>query len=692
MRRFFLLVLVLSILMTHSAFAGGSSESNQHKEYENPFKDVEMPFEEQVVNTIADTLTSMTTSLAIAVTPFPNILVPYYVSKDVSRLSINNATLLSEGYFELGSPKQEVNIEDSDDAFTDIDISGTVYKGRSQAVQHNSFNMITVLFLAFFIAEIVFSTIYGYVVERDGGVLKNIIAKAVLTMMLFLLVSCIPFLIEAFRDGFQYMAKMLSGVSSIDSNTGNGENGLNSYALAQVELNEASIFEMPGLVMKSFGNIVSWMNPKEVGGTDLNIIKSTGNGKIMEFLLGLVYLILKVIGYIMTLFASLHVMLNIVEVYILMGMVMCLMPFTVFSPLKFLGEKAIMSLFGNLLELFVIMFIIYTTYPVGISLTDMLMSGISMRVKSANYVIFVEDERFATEKLGITTEQFDMLCQAETYMNSLDGVSSDRKGFSISIWFNEDGSYESELSSTLSDAVDGLWEWISSNFESNKNNTSASGVSENKIYSLDVFTKSSIASGNTPDRSSISFENLCTADKDEVFRKIIADTQLSYPGVFVKDVVKTEEMLSVEAAQSGEDNGLLVFHLFSSILAIFMITYFINQSSQITNALLTGNVSSEGITAGLGKRFAAMAGGMAMKSTVGAAGRAAGGAVKGLGSMAGYHMASSAVSAQANGSTNVFTKAAGIIGAGQMQAARDSYEFKQNHSNPSGKTDDVGKG
>ena len=44
-----------------------------------------------------------------------------------------------------------------------------------------------------------------------------------------------------------------------------------------------------------------------------------------------------------------------------------------------------------------------------------------------------------------------------------------------------------------------------------------------------------------------------------------------------------------------------------------MLTYFINQSSQSTNSLLSGNVASEGWTAGMGKA-------MAMKASFGAVG------------------------------------------------------------------------
>lgn len=562
-----------------SAFAGGSSETTEAvpdvSTAPQYVQDIVMQKVEPqtavggVMTRIANMFDTVTILFCTSLSPFPNSIASFYsetsLANDVYTYGISttgktpdNSLLISRNYYEQNSPI--INVGDSREV-----------RGISSASQQKTWNMITVLFVSFFAAEVLFSAFYGYMTDRDGGILKEVISKAVLAILLFLLLSAMPFLIEAFRYGFLLMARTLTGLDDFETS-----NDDEKYMLSMMQ--EATVFQYPGLLVRNLGHLIDNLNPNNVGGINLYDEVIDGFFKpLVEVLFNIVYMFVKFICCILIVFAAFHVMINVCEVYLLLGIAMCITPFIVFSPLKFLGEKALMSLFSNMMELFVIVVILFSTFTIGVTVEQITLESLYQGYKSASYTIS-----------GVTKARLEGLT-GKTIRTGLAEAESEEE---INIIFN-DKTTEIDTSVTLTQLektyVDSVRDYINERFrellEAGELNLSAW---VNTVGDLSYEKRAS-------ELEKLEFSDLPTGDKLEVMD--ILQSNFSNFGM-------TLQQKALEPAVRDDGYDTIFIHLFLTFLCVFMQVFFVNQSNQITNALLSGNVASEGISAAMGKFLA----------------------------------------------------------------------------------------
>lgn len=680
-KKFFVLLLVV-LVCSSAVFAGGN------KEAESAALSDPNSFGAQVVKNfsgveptgvvasgfsmIANTFDTATGTFAMALSPFPSILERFYsedpttmngsFEKGLQSGSItpSNSLLISEGYYS----------EAEENAVT-ITVGGHTFTGKTPDMQKKSWNMISLLFMVFFAAEIIFSTIYGYLTDRDTSVLKDVITKGVLCILLYLLVSALPFLIEGFRVGFFMMARTITGIDSVNAPAGSAR------ALMVSRMQNSTVFEYPGLLIRNLSYTIENLDPENVGGINLyDYVDMPGWDWLTGFFVRLFYLFIKIIASILIIFTAFHVMLNVCEVYLLLGITACVTPFVVFSPLKFLGEKAVMSLFSNMMELFVIIVVIFSTFMVTDAITANTLAKIQVTYKTATFkfsninannfeAAFGEEWPFS-EGTKVPEEGF------EFNMYLADGKSANDYN-AVDTTFNEARFIATPRAKTA------IRRYVNDTFDSIKEEIKK-GTSTVK---LQAWSTEQAASGNTVAEINKEFENLTIydlpmADKFEVF---------DYIGMQLAPTLIKVESIGDKLSGDGDFDVLLI-HILTGLLCIFMQTYFVNQSSQITNAILSGNVSAEGFTAAMGKWAAAKAGGAMFRRAGSAAKAGALGAGAAAGTIVGKTLNKTKTNMEEAGKSgttghkivshaaNVANKASTAAGQGAKDAAVDTVTGK----------------
>lgn len=650
-----IIALLFVMAMTSSLYAAGSIEK-----LPPTLDDLELPFESTsellsqtpttsggFLNSIASVYDEITTAFCLGLTPFPNTLLQFYGDYGTSNDDASSELGLSEALLIGGD-----SYFDSHDGGT-LDFGGRKYGGKSGEAQRATWNMITILFISFLLAEIVFTAIYHYVSDKDGSVIKEIIAKTVMAMAIFLIASALPFVIEVFRSGFVSAATVLTGIDdSIARYTENASNApesadsleqatesLGKKAIASlVQMRTVPVFYYPGILIRSVSDVFGLMDPDDIGGSGISIddagTKEYGllAGALLNGLMEIVYLIVKLISSIMVLIAALHIMYNICEVYLLLGCVMLLLPFTIFSPLKFLGEKAVMSLFANVLELFVIVMIMFATTSIATTVTNGLLAALLSDVKSISIDMSfsnptaLADQNITTMSSETVLEVIEDLSDDEgtlrltAYLSGPDGVN----GYDSASGMFKETITDNAITGTYADVVDGIGLWIAEQWD--ETITALEKNNPDELFSLTKTLKFSYDNMGYPDDKYIpmlratKFESLPAVDKLAVVN-YIAGTAGAQFGMEVSKSASYERGL--DPTMSPMD--MYFMHLISFILIILMQTYFVNQSSQITNALLSGNVSSEGFTGALTR--------MAGAKALGAVGKAASMPGKALGGL-----------------------------------------------------------
>lgn len=669
LKKAFLLFIVLSLVAT-SLFAGGSKE------------EVSIPVESQdgkttvelhsiselmarspttssgMLYSIANVYDEITMAFCLGLTPFPNTLVQFYggympdenydAQAKADAAQLNTTLLLGDDYYTMA------------DGGT-LSYGAREYQGKSGETQRGIWNMITILFISFLLAEIVFTAIYHYVADKEGSVIKEIIAKVILSMAIFLIASALPMIIELFRIGFTSAAATLTGLDEkiVEANEElEGTNGPQSIDeilesdmpvmstsawQSLIEMKSLPVFNYPGTLIRSVADVFSFINPDDIGGTGISLAEEVndkadentnillrGFTKIGNFIVGklfdIVYLIIKLIASLMVLIAALHIMYNVCEVYLLLGCVMLLLPFTIFSPLKFLGEKAVMSLFANVLELFVIVMIMFATLSVASTVTTGLLSAILSNVKSVTADISIGNTDAFCEEMGYSLDYyknlFDSIQEGDgtvRFTAYLLGTDSEY----ISDIFQE-SLYGVDAAEQISGIITNFAFWISEQWDAmlQKNETNM----DPDFYSWVKTVKFAWDNAGCPEEDFLptlmtaGFEQLPARDKYAVVTAIANNAGTKF-GMSVSKTPTVDR--GIDPSLGTMD--IYFMHIISFLLIILMQTYFINQSSQITNALLSGNVSSEGFTGALTR----IAGTKALK----AAGKAAATPAKALGGL-----------------------------------------------------------
>lgn len=360
------------------------------------------------LNYIASAVNQVVFRIALAIHPFPNTMFSLYdlnlyissagtvdLVMNPNADNFNNfktdQLLISNQYYTTNRTVESES-KMTTDAYVPMAESNS--NAANAPLQEQKWSLVTMLFVSCFVAEILFTAIYGYATgsSEEGGasLLKNIAKKCAITLMLFVLVAALPFLLEAFRYG---LFKIAYGFYGVVANGYERELAAGGYSREKL-INDAgevtNIFQLPGFFLQSMKSFFVKSSSSLIKNSISTFMAgSTGEGKgqslITFAITWLVSLIFRFFMFIMILKCAIHIAKNILEVYILLGLVMILTPFAVFTPTKTLGAKCIMSLVSNVVECFIILVIILTVIPAVKVTTVSLLGETSSLTRQGTY-------------------------------------------------------------------------------------------------------------------------------------------------------------------------------------------------------------------------------------------------------------------------------------------------------------------
>lgn len=343
------------------------------------------------IDTIATAIDQITYYLIMAIHPFPSTMFQLYdtnIGGDGSRgytmkatsspdenwqdITINNFNsnylLISNNYYNAGTLATNKTSSSGGGKWV-VPIAESATDG---GIQKSKWSVITVLFVTFFVAEVLFTSIWGYVTGSTENVLKETAKKAGITLALFILVSALPFLVEAMRFGFFSIADTFYGTIA--------EEYYNAIDMNVPLKSPGEVFQLPGEFMRKM-KVFFVASNSEMGERALSATLGDDNSKgvltgLKKIFIWLLYTVFRFFMFFAVLKGTLHIAVNILEVYLLLGVTMILVPFSIFEPLKPIGAKCVMSLATNLVECFIIVVILTCIVPAVIVVCSSMLNGI----------------------------------------------------------------------------------------------------------------------------------------------------------------------------------------------------------------------------------------------------------------------------------------------------------------------------
>ena len=570
-------------------------------------------------------------------------------------------------------------------------------------LQKQKWSLVTMLFVSCFVAEILFTAIYGYATgsSEEGGasLLKNIAKKCAVTLVLFVLVSALPFLLEAFRYGLFKIAYGFYGEVANGYENVLAEKGYSRENLVNDEGEVTNIFELPGFFLQSMKSFFVKSGSSLIKNSLSNYMSGSKGEEKSQSLVTycvtwLLSLVFRFVMFVMILKCAIHISKNILEVYILLGLVMILTPFAVFTPMKTLGAKCIMSLVSNVVECFIILVVILTVIPaVKMSTVSMLamtnsLSKAGTYKESTDYTTIISDPLGTNNKLNfIAANDFVMaICSL--------GTKGDKVAFTYSPLYPEGNKSMTEIKraegvkfeinfsevSTVEELVSGgkvevdAWD---------KGLKAKISVKDGKLYegdnkkSYDIFKNSSLLKmiatsvwegGFKKDVMGEDFKTQAaleeatkyfwllndTDNNDNLERELYAltmidddarrvYTQYSQYIVYTCNIKKTSDVAPYVMTATTDSVTALMFLQFTLIfMSMFLPCYFVQQSTHITNSLLNGTAGLESLANATSDVIGRTSRGIQ---------RAAGGLVSGVGNIArgiNTHNSNTSQASQAN--------------------------------------------
>ena len=668
------------------------------------------------INYISSAMNQVVFRIALALHPFPNTMFSLY-GLDLGVTAAGTVSLTMKPDAKSFNNFETKQLLISNQYYTtsrDIKTADGMQGGYVPMAESNSstdpsplqkqkWSLVTMLFVSCFVAEILFTAIYGYATgsSEEGGasLLKNIAKKCAVTLVLFVLVSALPFLLEAFRYGLFKIAYGFYGEAANGYENELAKNGYSRENLVNDVGEVTNIFELPGFFLQSMKSFFAKSGSSLIKNSLSNYMAgSTGEGKsqslITHCVTWILSLIFRFVMFVMILKCAIHIAKNILEVYILLGLVMILTPFAVFTPMKTLGAKCIMSLVSNVIECFIILVIILTVIPaVKMTTVSMLaminsLSSAGTYKESTDYTTIISDPVGTNNKLNfIAANDFVMaICSL--------GTKGDKIAFTYSPLYPEGNKSMTEIKraegvkfeinfsevSTVEELVSGgkvkvdAWD---------KGLEAKISVKDGKLYegdnkkSYDIFKNSSLLKmiatsvwegGFKKDVMGEDFKTQAALEKatkyfwllndtdnnDSLERELYAltmidddarrvYTQYSQYIVYTCNIKKTSDVAPYVMTATTDSVTALMFLQFTLIfMSMFLPCYFVQQSTHITNSLLNGTAGLESLANATSDVIGKTSRGIQ---------RAAGGLVSGVGNIArgiNTHNSNTSQASQAN--------------------------------------------
>ena len=512
------------------------------------------------INYISSAMNQVVFRIALAIHPFPNTMFSLYgLDLGVTDAGTVSLTMKPDAKsFNKFETKQLLISNQYYDTSRAIKTADGMQGGYVPMAESNSstapsplqkqkWSLVTMLFVSCFVAEILFTAIYGYATgsSEEGGasLLKNIAKKCAVTLVLFVLVSALPFLLEAFRYGLFKIAYVFYGEAANGYENELAARGYSRENLVNDVGEVTNIFELPGFFLQSMKSFFAKSGSSLIKNSLSNYMAgSTGEGKsqslITHCVTWILSLIFRFVMFVMILKCAIHIAKNILEVYILLGLVMILTPFAVFTPMKTLGAKCIMSLVSNVIECFIILVIILTVIPaVKMTTVSMLaminsLSSVGTYKESIDYTAQNDSGIFVDNPFGITENKLNFIAGDGFVMAICSlGSKGDKVAFTYSPQYPEGNKSMTEIK-----RAEGV------KFEINFSGASSVDdlVPGGKV-NVDAWDKGLKAKISVKDGKLYEGDNTSSYDvfKDSGLLKMIA-TSVWYYGGFVPEIMKNE--------------------------------------------------------------------------------------------------------------------------------------------------------
>ena len=490
----------------------------------------------------------------------------------------------------------------------------------------NTRNMIQAVFITLIVAEVLWTAIYKCWLCGDMAVAKQCALVFIKGLMMMFLVLALPTIVEYTRLGFQEAAYVISG-----------EDKSTTYSEL---LSKKTDFQLPGDVVRNSIDVIEMLDSKNVGNANFDLSQVAADG-VDDAFKPLIWVTIKVLYWIMQIIAivclficSIHVMFNIIEVYLLIGIVCFLAPFSIFSLTKFLGERAILSLFVNMVELFVIMVILFSCTIMLETFT----SSISKLFEESIATGISWDYALPMTNLGKGTEEEARISNLLDFLERNNAVA-DFKGFSSideyrASWATYDASYmdPSRINKEIKDKLKPAFHKAVDNFVVRGITNGAIPITPQDT----IIGAKSVGGTIQYDKNKLAaFENKKYQKDKDLFTQLSAQTQIRAFEKLIAYYPYYTDFI-VLGYTSTINTDIVPVHICSCLLAIFIQFYFLGQSARITNALMSGTAATDGFTGAQMK----MAAGKAVGAAVGVGAMVAGAPVRAVGATIGTILSS----------------------------------------------------
>lgn len=369
-----LCILFLMICIVSVVYAGGAKEKtvDLQEEYkiEKEYKDGLLSV---FFNRIGNSFDDFTTRLVFAVHPFPNILEKFYninnneiglQKEEVDEYNLSDS-LTNNNYSGFNNPIREIswkeNVYDTPPAQKTSEDPIGEDSSTAPSAQSKRWNIISILFVGFLFLEILYTAVWGYAVGQETFIVRDIAQKIVVCIGLFFLCASLPFLLEAVKLGFYNIAFTFLPFSSDSTIT--------------VWHEGDSLFKLSGNFIKATGSLLAKTDPSNIVNNSFPELSDTMES-IVKGVLKIVFLLFQIALSFVIIKAGLHIVWNLIEVYFLLTVVMLLMPFAVFNPTKHIGANCVKSLITNVVECFIIVMIVIVICPACLSVYNSTLSNL----------------------------------------------------------------------------------------------------------------------------------------------------------------------------------------------------------------------------------------------------------------------------------------------------------------------------
>ena len=567
-----IILLILLVLLGGQLSAGGSREAGSSQDATTRYISAKTLAESGVTasDVLVDTLTSLasvmdhvTRVMAYQLSPFPSVM-QWFDGKGKTADDLRKNSVESFGYDATALGKAY------DEARTTA--SGGLASSSTDNGEKTRWNLVSSLFVIFLVCESIWTAIQCYF-NREKGTLATLFADVVACVVLYLLCAAVPFIVQASVFGFQRMAYVMS--------TGSMDMGADEVASSQ-------IYRLPGDVIRESSDVLYFLDARSLSYTNdwsLDQVQDENGHGILWFLnhglagvlergaIWMIYTAMKIIASLIIIRVALHVMLNVLEVYLLIGAVMCLIPFRVFSPIKWLGQGALRSLASNIVELFVIFLIFFSTRGIiGSARTGIYEV---LRLQESEPVITCDTTNAAFQS-GMAEAGDSGFTESEILQYAVDHsmpVSAARQIL-----------YHTQVEKSEEGA---LYPYLASAHTSWNSPMQERCLAAVKGYLDDIIRKENAAGATflTADGSQAeSYSELSNRDKTELLQDVFID------GLYDSTLTGAVSITSSAAM----DWSIVPAHIVTCLFLLLVQLFFLSNSSQITSALLGGGISHVG--------------------------------------------------------------------------------------------------